>query len=222
MKRTGSTLVVIGLLSLAAVSLVRAEEPSAVYQGLLAKYDVNKDGRLDAAEREVIRTDRLKPNPRGRSERRRFRYPDPIVARFDKDGDDELNEEEFDAARNWVDKRFKEINAEYDVNKDGRLGTDERAALSKQVQAGKFKDMGTLMGYLTRSRSSRGDRNRDMRRDEGGFSRRGILRNSDKDGDGRFSEEELAVVRATLEKVEAERVREERTGIRRVPSRQSR
>ena len=138
MKPTGSTLAVIGLLSLVAVSLAKADEPSAVYQSLLAKYDVNKDGRLDVAEREVIRTDRLKPNPRGRSERRRFRYPDPIVARFDKDGDDELNEEEFDAARNWVDKRFKEINDQYDVNKDGRLGTDERASLSKQVEAGKF------------------------------------------------------------------------------------
>jgi len=36
-----------------------------------------------------------------------------------------------------------------------------------------------------------------------------------------LSEEELAVARATLEKVEAERAREERTGIRRVPSRES-
>jgi len=97
------------------------------------------------------------------------------------------------------------------------LGTDERAALSKQVEAGKFKDMGSLMGYLTRSGRSRGDRNRDMRRDEEGLSRRGVLRKSDKDGDGRLSEEELAVARATLEKVEAERVREERTGIRRFP-----
>jgi hypothetical protein len=60
-----------------------------------------------------------------------------------------------------------------------------------------------------------------MRRDEGGLSRRGILRKSDEDGDGRLSEEELAVARATLEKVEAERVREDRTGIRRVPTRES-
>ena len=219
MKPTGSTLAVIALLSLAAVSLAKADEPSAVYQGLLAKYDANKDGRLDAAEREAIRTDRLKPNPRGRSERRRFRYPDPIVARFDKDDDNELDGGEFDAAQKWVDKRFKEINAEYDADKDGRLNTGERAALSKQVEAGKFKDMGSLMGYLTRSRSSRGDRNRDMRRDEGGLSRASILRKSDKDGDGRLGEEELAAARATLKKVEAERAREERTGIRRVPSR---
>ncbi|MBT4903490.1 MAG: hypothetical protein HON54_16470 [Verrucomicrobia bacterium] len=47
------------------------------------------------------------------------------------------------------------------------------------------------------------------------------MRKSDEDGDGRLSEEELAVARATLEKVEAERVREDRTGIRRVPTRES-
>jgi len=220
MKPNRLNCVSIALLALvAALPLAKAEEKSSVYKSLLAKYDANKDGRLSVAEREVIRTDRLRPSPR--RERRQFRYPDPIVARFDKDGDDELNEEEFNAARNWVDRRFREINDEYDVNKDGRLGTDERAALSKQVEAGKFKDMGSLMGYLTRSRSSRGDRNRDMRRDEGGSSRRGILRKSDEDGDGRLSEEELTVARATLEKVDAERAREERTGIRRVPSRDS-
>ena len=221
MKPNRSNCVIITLLALAVgLPLAKAEEKPSVYRSLLAKYDANSDGRLSVAEREVIRTDRLRPNPR--RERRRFRYPDPIVSRFDKDGDDELNEEEFDSARKWVDKRFREINTEYDVNKDDRLDTDERAALSKQVEAGKFKDMGSLMGYLTRSRSSRGDRNRDIRRDEGGLSRRGVLRKSDEDGDGRLSEEELAVARATLEKVEAERLREDRTGIRRVPSRERR
>ena len=69
MKPTGSTLAVIALLSLATVSLAKADEPSAVYQGLLAKYDANKDGRLSAAEREVIRTDRLQPETRERSGR---------------------------------------------------------------------------------------------------------------------------------------------------------
>ena len=219
MKPTGSTLAVIALLSLATVSLAKADEPSAVYQGLLAKYDANKDGRLSAAEREVIRTDRLKPNPRGRSERRRFRYPDPIVARFDKDDDNELDGGEFDAAQKWVDKRFKEINAEYDADKDGRLNTAERAALSKQIEAGKFEDIGWLTRFLIRSRGGRGDRSRDMRRDEGEQSRGGILRKSDKDRDGRLSEEELTAAREALKKFEAERDREERTGIRRVPSR---
>ena len=33
----------------------------------------------------------------------------------------------------------KEINEEYDINKDGRLNTNERAAVSKDVEAGKFR-----------------------------------------------------------------------------------
>jgi len=220
-KSTGSIIVV---LLLVVVPIAKADEPSSVYTALLAKYDANEDGRLDASEREAIRTDRLKPETRERSSRRRFRYPDEVIARFDKDGDDELEGEEFEVAREWVDKRFKEINAEYDTDKDGRLNTAERAALSKQIEAGKFDEMGWLTRYLVRSpRSSRGDRNRDIRRDdESGQSRGGILRRSDKDGDGRLSGEELTAARSAIKKFEAELERERNTGIRRVPSRQRR
>ena len=141
----------------------------------------------------------------------------------DRNDDNELEGEEFEAARQWVDKRFKEINAEYDADKDGRLNTAERAALSKQIEGGKFKDIGWLTRYLVRSpRSSRGDRNRDMRGGESGQSRGGILRRSDKDGDGRLSEAELTAARAALKQFEAELERERRTGIRRVPSRERR
>jgi Ca2+-binding EF-hand superfamily protein len=221
MKRIKLNITFIAVLAL-ALPLAKADDKSAVYQGLLAKYDANKDGRLSAAEREVIRTDRLKPESRERSGQRSFRYPDTVIARFDKDGDDELDEEEYGAAREWVGKRFEAIRDEYDADKDGRLNTAERAALSKQIEAGKFEDMGWLTRFLVRSRSSRGDRNRDVRRDESGRSRGSILRESDKDGDGRLSEKELAAARAALEKFEAEQSREERTGIRRVPSRERR
>ena len=204
MRHTKLNHTIIAALALAVglavgLALAKADEKSSVYQSLLAKYDANKDGRLDAAEREVIRTDRLKPASRERSGQRSFRYPDTVIARFDKDDDNELEGEEFAAAREWVDRRFKEINAEYDADKDGRLNTAERAALSKQIEAGKFEDMGWLTRYLVRSR--------------------GILRKSDKDRDGRLSEKELTAARAALKKFEAERDREERTGIRRVPSR---
>ncbi|MDP6795114.1 MAG: hypothetical protein QGG00_06955 [Verrucomicrobiota bacterium] len=221
MKSTGS---IIAILLLVFASIAKADDLSAVYTALLAKYDANKDGRLDTAEREIIRTDRLKPQSRERSSRRQFRYPDEVIARFDKDGDNELEGEEFETARQWVDKRFKEINAEYDADKDGRLNTAERDALSKQIEAGKFKDIGWLTRYLVRSpRSSRGDRNRDMRRDDkSGQSRGSVLRRSDKDGDGRLSREELTVARAALKRFEAELERERRTGIRRVPSRERR
>ena len=90
MKPSGTIITTFALLSLVAVPLAKADEPSAVYMALLAKYDANNDGRLDTAEREVIRTDRLRPEARERSSRRRFRYPDQVIAKFDKDGDDEL------------------------------------------------------------------------------------------------------------------------------------
>ncbi len=223
MKSTGYNIAIIAVLLMVVAPIAKASEPSAVYKALLVKYDANKDGRLDTAEREIIRTDRLRPQSRERSPRRQFRYPDEVVARFDRNDDNELEGEEFDAARQWVDKRFKEINAEYDADKDGRLNTAERAALSKQIEGGKFKEMGWLTRYLVRSpRSSRGDRNRDMRGGESGQSRGGILRRSDKDGDGRLSEGELTAARAALKQFEAELERERRTGIRRVPSRERR
>jgi len=223
MKSTGYIIAIIAVLLMVVAPIAKADEPSAVYKALLVKYDANKDGRLDTAEREIIRTDRLRPQSRERSPRRQFRYPDEVVARFDRNDDNELEGEEFEAARQWVDKRFKEINAEYDADKDGRLNTAERAALSKQIEGGKFKDIGWLTRYLVRSpRSSRGDRNRDMRGGESGQSRGGILRRSDKDGDGRLSEGELTAARAALKQFEAELERERRTGIRRVPSRERR
>ena len=223
MKSTGYIIAIIAVLLMVVAPIAKADEPSAVYKALLVKYDANKDGRLDTAEREIIRTDRLRPQSRERSPRRQFRYPDEVVARFDRNDDNELEGEEFEAARQWVDKRFKEINAEYDADKDRRLNTAERAALSKQIEGGKFKDIGWLTRYLVRSpRSSRGDRNRDMRGGESGQSRGGILRRSDKDGDGRLSEGELIAARAALKQFEAELERERRTGIRRVPSRERR
>ena len=73
MKSTGS---IFTLLLLVAVPNAKAYQPSDVYTALLAKYDADKDGRLDTVERETIRTDRLKPKSSERSSRRRFRYPD--------------------------------------------------------------------------------------------------------------------------------------------------
>ncbi|HJO09007.1 MAG TPA: hypothetical protein QGH16_04100 [Verrucomicrobiota bacterium] len=209
-------------LAMAVVSpLVNAEDSSSVYQGLLAKYDADNDGRLSAAEREVIRTDRLIPKARERSGRREFRYPDAVVSKFDKDGNDKLDGEETEAARDWIDKRFEAIRGEYDADKDGRLSAVERAALSKQIVAGKFDDLGWLTRFLVRSGDSRGRRERDVRRGGELRSREGILRNSDRDGDGRLNEDELNAARLALKQFEAGRERENSTVPRRI-SRRSR
>ena len=151
MKTIKATLLTFIGLALGA-TLAEAAEKSEAQKELLAKYDANKDGRLSTSEREKIRYDKLNPpkEKQQSSDRRRFRYPDPVIAKFDTDDDNELDEKEFGEARKWVDRRFKEINEEYDVNKDGRLNTNERAAVSKDVEAGKFKTMDWLMKYVTR------------------------------------------------------------------------
>ena len=177
-----------------------ASEKSDFQKKLLVKYDANKDGRLSSIEREKIRYDKLNPpkTERRRSERRRFRYPDPIIAKFDMDEDNELNEKEFGKARQWVDRRFKEINDEYDINKDGRLNTSERATISKEVEAGKFKTMDWLMRYITRPPSRSGGRNRDMREESREKARLKIFVENDFDKNGVLSKQEHDAVRAIL------------------------
>jgi hypothetical protein len=181
-----------------------ASEKSDFQKKLLIKYDANKDGRLSSIEREKIRYDKLNPpkTERRRPERRRFRYPDPIIAKFDVDEDNELNEKEFSQARQWVDRRFKEINDEYDINKDGRLNTSERATIAKEIDAGKFKTMDWLMKYITRPPSRSGGRNRDMREEPREKARLKVFLKSDVDKDGLLSEEELNSVRAALSEID--------------------
>jgi hypothetical protein len=179
-----------------------AVEKSDFQKKLLVKYDANKDGRLSTIEREKIRYDKLNPpkTERRRSERRQFRYPDPIITKFDVDKDSKLNGQEFSQARQWVDRRFKEINDEYDINKDGRLNTSERAAIAKEVEEGKFKTMDWLMKYITRPPSRSRDRNRDMREEPRERERLKVFLKSDIDKDGLLSEEELNSARAAFSK----------------------
>ena len=84
-----------------------------------------------------------------------------------------------------MDRRFKEINEEYDkVNKDGRLNTNERAAVSKDVEAGKFKTMDLLMKYVTRPPSRSSSRYRDMREEPREKARPDLYRKHDVNKDG--------------------------------------
>ena len=99
-----------------------------------------------------------------------------------------------------MDRRFKEINEEYDVNKDGRLNTNERAAVSKDVEAGKFKTMDWLMKYGTRPPSRSSSRYRDMREEPREKARLDLYRKHDVNKDGRLDDAERANVRAALKK----------------------
>ena len=91
------------------------------------------------------------------------------------------------------------------VNKDGRLNTNERAAVSKDVEAGKFKTMDWLMKYVTRPPSRSSSRYRDMREEPREKARLDLYRKHDVNKDGRLDDAERANVRAALQKYYAER-----------------
>ena len=99
----------------------------------------------------------------------------------------------------------KELLAKYDANKDGRLNTNERAAVSKDVEAGKFKTMDWLMKYVTRPPSRSSSRYRDMREEPREKRRLDLYRKHDVNKDGRLDDAERANVRAALKKYYAER-----------------
>ncbi|MEC7881746.1 MAG: hypothetical protein VYB35_02460, partial [Verrucomicrobiota bacterium] len=84
------------------------------------------------------------------------------------------------------------------INKDGRLNTSERATISKEVEAGKFKTMDWLMRYITRPPSRSGGRNRDMREEPREKARLKIFVENDIDKNGVLSKQEHDAVRAIL------------------------
>ena len=104
-----------------------------------------------------------------------------------------------------LDGRLKEINEQYDINKDGRLNTNERAAVSKDVEAGKFKTMDWLMKYVTRPPSRSSSRYRDMREEPREKARLDLYRKHADNMEGRVDAAERANVRAALKKYYAER-----------------
>jgi hypothetical protein len=58
--------------------------------------------------------------------------PAEIIAKFDKDGDGKLNDEEAKAAREAMQAKRKEAEAKYDKDGDGKLSEDERKAMMEE------------------------------------------------------------------------------------------
>ncbi|MEP2776232.1 MAG: EF-hand domain-containing protein [Luteolibacter sp.] len=63
------------------------------------------------------------------------KIPEAIIAKFDKDGDGKLNEEEREALKAHHEQMKAKILAEFDADKDGKLSEDERAAMKAAVIA---------------------------------------------------------------------------------------
>jgi len=103
-----------------------------------------------------------------------------IVA-FDKDGKKQIDWLEADAYRRDLRKR---VLAAHDTSKDGKLAGDERTAANKALAAGKF-------ATVRRRSSRRGSRGSPWERPE-------IIKQYDKNKDGKLDEKEQEVARAAF------------------------
>ncbi|MFT6181607.1 MAG: DnaJ-domain-containing protein 1 [Akkermansiaceae bacterium] len=88
----------------------------AVPAEVLAKFDADKDGKLNAEERKTAMEARKAE----------------MMKKFDKDGDGKLNEEERKAAG---EARKAEMMKKFDKDGDGNLSDDEKAAMRKAMPA---------------------------------------------------------------------------------------
>ena len=159
----------------------------------LAKFDRNKDGRLD--EKDIAERDRYNAESQKRQAEIKKRHDD-LMRKYDKDGDGRLSGEEKAAAKAAYRqeamkrsaaakeagkkkmeeyRRRKEV-SKFDRNKDGRLDEEESAALNKY----------------------RAERKR--RKDE-------YLKKYDTNGDGQVSVEERTRYRQQLEKQKKEKAK---------------
>lgn len=131
----------------------------AEHEQIVAIYDEDGDGKLDAVEREVLFEDIqngvIDPPGRGFG---RHGPPPEIVDQYDIDGDGELSVEEREALRADVEAgnielpkpegRGKggrgregppqEIIAQFDVDGDGRLSQEEHEAVRAAIEAGEI------------------------------------------------------------------------------------
>lgn len=186
-------LVLLGLV-LSAAPPVRGE-PGELYQkrrqAVIAAFDRNGDGRLDAQEREAVRADQKMRALQNSGRNAMFQPPPEVVALYDKDGDGRLNEEESVAASEGIRRSFEEASREYDLDHDGDLNEAERERLGSAILAGKVPGLPRIYGSMLR-RPPGGQRGGMFRGRDAGES---PLARFDTDRDGRLSESELAAAR---------------------------
>ena len=174
---------------------------------MLKKYDKNGDGKLSDAEREVMRKERFAEKLRGGRGGPfgfRMQFPPDIVTKYDKDGDGELNDEETQAALEGMRKQWEEITKQYDKNGNGRLDEAELEAVRADIDRGKIQGLPRGFGQGG-PRGGAGPRGGGGPWGGGRFQRVNqrdeIIRQADKDGDGKLNEEELRAARETLAKL---------------------
>lgn len=123
--KTNTLIVIAAAIGLSGVA--QAEErkgprpPHKVPPEVLARFDADKDGKLNEEERKAARA--------AHEEMDHFRRKE-VIEKFDKDGDGELNDDEKAAARAEFKKRMLE---KFDKDGNGELSDEEREEMRKQM-----------------------------------------------------------------------------------------
>lgn len=171
-------------------------EPGEIYAtrraAIVAKFDANGDGWLNADEREAARAAQKQSAMRRGGQNPMFQMPPEIIEMYDKDKDGQLNDEESQAANNGIRIAWGNAQKEYDANNDGDLDDAERERMADAILAGKVKGLPRMFGTMLRRPPDRGP--------GGMFGGRGgpqanPLAQFDRDHDGRLSADELDAVR---------------------------
>jgi hypothetical protein len=162
----------------------------------LKTYDRNGDGRLSDREREVMRKQHFEQRRRatGGRGRRPFPFPPEVVKKYDKDSDGQLNDDEAQTAQAGIQKMFQDLHATYDVNRNGRLDSEEVEKIRADKAAGKLEDLPQMFLQMFARHGPPS---------AGGPSLQDLARQMDADRDGRLNEAELKAARAELEKLRA-------------------
>ena len=166
-------------------------------QRVLAKFDTDEDGRLNASERNALRK-AGSPFARKRPGFRRPRFDPATVKKYDKDGNGELDGKEARAAQNGLRAKWGELVGVYKAFEKDKPVVANLKKMESDAKSGKIKDFppdlyGWIRGSIDRAgRSKNGNRNRRPRGH--------ILEQFDTDRNGRLDSEELRKARAAINK----------------------
>ena len=166
-------------------------------QRVLAKFDTDEDGRLNASERNALRK-AGSPFARKRPGFRRPRFDPATVKKYDKDGNGELDGKEARAAQNGLRAKWGALVGVYKAFEKDKPVVANLKKMESDAKSGKIKDFppdlyGWIRGSINRAgRSNNGNRNRRPRGH--------ILEQFDTDRNGRLDSEELRKARAAINK----------------------
>ena len=164
-------------------------------QSIVSEFDADGDGRLNAAEREVLRRS-VKDGSRRRrfSPERRQKFEPVTIAKFDADMDGKLNDQEYQAAQAGIRKQWDELVRRFAAFKDDQLIIENLNRMESEAKAGSIEDFPPeLFGWIEFVRNRARGENQERPAH--------ILAQFDSDGNGRLNHAELAEARAAVSRI---------------------